>query len=110
MAELMGVRVHAADEAVDDFEKLSSPVPTSGSVASGSSRFVLDGKLNASFKAVNLLLDSGATVRRVDQASAGLEMGDFIVSGGFRSERGGRRDRAWSSEHSECNRLPELTI
>ena len=82
MAELMGVRVHAVDEAVDDFEKLSSAVPVSGTVASGSSRFVLDGKLNASYKAVNLLLDSGATVRRVDQASAGLEMGDFIVTGG----------------------------
>ncbi len=82
MAEFMGVRVHAVDEAVDDFEKLSSAVLVSGSVASGSSRFVLDGKLNASYKAANLLLDNGATVRRVDQASAGLEPGDFIVSGG----------------------------
>ena len=82
MAEIMGVRVHAVDEAVDDFEKLSSAVLVSGSVASGSSRFVLDGKLNASYKAANLLLDQGASVRRVDQASAGLEPGDFIVSGG----------------------------
>ena len=82
MAEFMGVRVHAVDEGVDDFEKLSSAVLVSGSVASGSSRFVLDGKLNASYKAANLLLDQGASVRRVDQASAGLEPGDFIVSGG----------------------------
>ena len=82
MAEFMGVRVHAVDEAVDDFEKLSSAVLVSGSVASGSSRFVLDGKLNASYKAANLLLDQGASVRRVDQASAGLKPGDFIVSGG----------------------------
>ncbi len=82
MAEFMGVRVHAVDEGVDDFEKLSSAVLVSGSVASGSSRFVLDGKLNASYKAANLLLDQGASVRRVDQASAGLDPGDFIVSGG----------------------------
>ena len=84
MAEFMGVRVHAVDEAVDDFQRLSSAVPMSGSVASGSSWFVLDGKLNASYKAVNLVLDldQGATVRRVDQASAGLEIGDFLVSGG----------------------------
>ena len=82
MAEFMGVRVHAVDEAVDDFAKLSSAVPVSGSVASGSSRFVLDGKLNANYKAVNLLLDQGATVRRVDDSSTGLEPGDFIVSGG----------------------------
>ena len=82
MAEFMGVRVHAVDEAVDDFQRLSSAVPVSGSVASGSSQFVLNGKLNASYKAVNLLLDRGASVRRVDTASAGLEPGDFIVSGG----------------------------
>ena len=81
MAEFMGVRVHAVDEAVDDFEKLSSAVVVSGSVASGSSRFVLDGKLNASYKAANLLLDQGASVRRVDTGGAGLEPGDFIVSG-----------------------------
>ena len=82
MVEFMGVRVHAVDEAVDDFQRLSSAVPVSGSVASGSSQFVLNGKLNASYKAVNLLLDRGASVRRVDTASAGLEPGDFIVSGG----------------------------
>ena len=82
MAEFMGVRVHPVNEAVDEFQRLSSAVPVSGSVAPGSSRYVLDGKLNASYKAVNLLLDQGASVRRVDTASAGLQPGDFIVSGG----------------------------
>ena len=82
MAEFMGVRVDAVDEAVDDFQKLTTSVPMTGSVASGASRFVLDGKQNASFKAVNLLLDEGVSVRRVDRAVDGLEPGDFIVSGG----------------------------
>jgi len=80
MAEFMGVRVDAVDEAVDDFQKLSSAVPTTGSVAAGGSRFVLDGRENASFKAVNLLLDRGIDVRRVDRATDGLNPGDFIVS------------------------------
>jgi hypothetical protein len=38
--------------------------------------------LNASFKAVNLLVDKGLAVRRVEKASSALRPGDFIVDGG----------------------------
>ncbi len=82
MAELMGVRVDPLDEIPDgDFETLEAAVPTPGHVDPGST-LVLDGKQNASFKAVNLLLDGGTTVRRVDDPSQGRERGDFIFTGG----------------------------
>jgi hypothetical protein len=41
----------------------------------------LDGRLNDSFRAVNLLLDKGASVRSVAQDGGGLRAGDFVVSG-----------------------------
>jgi hypothetical protein len=82
MAELMGVRVDPIEEApLGDFETLSAPVHVPGKISSGSS-FRLDGRLNASYRAVNLLLDSKASVRRVDSPSAGLGAGDFLVTGG----------------------------
>lgn len=79
MAEVMGVRVDPVGEAVDDFARIEMPVPTPGSVGSGS-RFSLSGRMNASYMAVNLLLNDGIDVRRVDEPVAGLEPGDFIVS------------------------------
>ncbi len=85
MSEFMGVRVDAIDGAVSgDFERLTGPVPMAGTVGSGS-HFVLDGRLNQSFKAANLLLDKGVSVRRVDEATDDLHLGDFIVSGGSES-------------------------
>jgi hypothetical protein len=80
MAEFMGVRVDPVEEAVQgDFERVTS-AKSPGTVARGST-FRLDGRQNASFRAVNLLLDQGATVRRVDEA-AGLSRGDFLVTAG----------------------------
>jgi hypothetical protein len=82
MAELMGVRIDPIDEApLGDFETLSAPVRLPGKISSGSN-FRLDGRLNASYRAVNLLLDSKTSVRRVDTPSAGLRAGDFLVAGG----------------------------
>ncbi|MFQ5791669.1 MAG: peptidase M14 family protein, partial [Acidobacteriota bacterium] len=90
MAEFMGVRVDPIDEAVPtvggDFETLIAAVPVAGEVASGNSRFSLDGRLNATFKAVNLLLDHGVAVRRADRAVSGLRPGDFIVAGGSEAD------------------------
>ena len=81
MAEFMGVRVDPIDvAATGDFQKLTAQVPVAGTVASGGSGYVLDGRMNASFKAVNLLLDRGVAVRRVDEAASGLRPGDFIVA------------------------------
>jgi hypothetical protein len=82
MYEYMGVRVDPVDEAITGgLTKLTAAVPMEGKVAGGSN-LLLDGRLNASYKAVNLLLDKGVAVRRVDKAAAGVRPGDFIVSSG----------------------------
>lgn len=83
MNEFMGVRVDPVDEKIEgDLEILTHKIQISGKVAANSTKHVLDGRLNASFKAVNLLLEKGIGVRRVDMASPGLRPGDFIVSRG----------------------------
>ncbi len=83
MAEFMGIRVDPVDELPGGkFEILISDVPSQGTVDVNSSGYVLDGRLNVSFKAVNLLLDKGIAVRRVDSPASGsaLRPGDFIVA------------------------------
>lgn len=83
MNEFMGVRVDPVDEAVEgDFQILTGEVPVSGKVETGGDRYILDGRLNDSFKAVNLLLDKRVSVWRVDKAAPGLRPGDFIISRG----------------------------
>ena len=42
----------------------------------------MDGRLNDSFRAMNLLFEKGVALRRVDKASAGLRPGDFLVAAG----------------------------
>ncbi|MFC2170062.1 M14 family zinc carboxypeptidase [Acidobacteriota bacterium] len=80
MNEFMGVRVDPIDEAVlGDFQIITNQVPVSGKVAAGGSGYMLDGRLNDSFKAVNLLLDKGISVQRIDKPAKGLRLGDFIV-------------------------------
>jgi len=79
MSEFMGVRVDAVDGAIagGDMARLVAALPMSGAVASGS-QHRLDGRLNASYRAVSLLLGEGATVRQATDA-AGLP--HFIVTG-----------------------------
>jgi hypothetical protein len=80
MNEFMGVRVDPIDDAVEgDFHTIVDQVPVSSIVESGGEGYVLDGRLNASFKAVNLLLDKGVAVDRIDKSIADLRPGDFIV-------------------------------
>jgi len=82
MNEFMGVRTDPVDAAVEvDTTKLTAWVEPVGAVDKGRYGYVLDGRLNDSFKAVNKLFADGVEVRRVDQATAaGLRPGDFIVS------------------------------
>ena len=84
MAEFMGVRVDPLDEAVrGDFQTLAGAVPMAGTVAPGAAAYVIDGRLNDSFRAVNMLLDKSIAVRRVDKAAdPGVRPGDFIVGAG----------------------------
>ena len=83
MNEFMGVRVDQVSEAVEgDFQILSGQVQVTGKVNAGGSGYVLDGRLNDSYKAVNLLLDKGILVQRIDNVTSGLRPGDFIISKG----------------------------
>jgi hypothetical protein len=83
MFEFMGVRVDPVNEAVKaDLKKLTAPLTIAGRVGTGAA-YVLDGRLNDSFRAVNLLVDKGIAVKRVDTpADATLRPGDFVVGAG----------------------------
>jgi hypothetical protein len=83
MFEFMGVRVDPLDAAVKgDLQKLTAAVQPAGKVAQGGVGYAFDGRLNDSFKALNLLLEKGVAVRRVDKADQGLRPGDFVVAAG----------------------------
>jgi hypothetical protein len=80
MYEYMGVRVDPIDEPVHaTLEKVLGPVPCEGSVAKAGT-YLLDGRLNESFQAANLLLAKEATVERVDKSGENVRAGDFLVS------------------------------
>jgi hypothetical protein len=83
MNEFMGVNVDPIDEeAKGDFQILTGQIQVSGKVETGGAGYVLDGRLNASFKAVNLLLDKGIVIHRIDKPASDLRPGDFIVHKG----------------------------
>jgi len=81
MFEFMGVRVDPLDEAVPTsrLSKVAGLIKPSGRVTRGSAGYVFDGRLNESFKVLNMLLAKQAKVRRVTTAQAGLQPGDFLV-------------------------------
>ena len=80
-AEFMGVRCDPLPEPVTQgLTKMSGPIWPAGTVAvNAANGYVLSTKLNDSFRAVSLLLDKGATVRRVPSGD-GFTPGDFIVT------------------------------
>ena len=83
MAEFMGVRVDPLDEPVPAELGALTGVRCVGKVEKpGAGGHVLDGRLNDSFKAVNLLLAKGVAVRRVDKPGPGVRVGDFVVAPG----------------------------
>ncbi|MGC8792346.1 MAG: M14 family zinc carboxypeptidase, partial [Bryobacteraceae bacterium] len=82
MFEFMGVRVDPCDDPVRvELEKVTSELKPQGAAPPGASAYALDGRLNDSFRATNLLLDRGAAVRRLHRAWRDRRPGDFIVSG-----------------------------
>ena len=86
MFEFMGARVDALDERVEtELRKVESeiqPIGTvTGTAAAGVRIHSFDGRLNDSFKALNLLLEKGVVVRRVDRPAQGLSPGDFVLEG-----------------------------
>jgi Zinc carboxypeptidase len=81
-SEFMGVRCDPlAEPIVQGLTKVSAPSWPAGTVAAQAPNgYVLSTKLNDAFRAVSLLLDKGATIRRVPSGD-GFTPGDFVVSG-----------------------------
>jgi hypothetical protein len=81
-AEFMGVRCDPIGETVAaaSLEKVAAATVPAGTVANAPGGYLLSAKLNDSFRAVNLLLDKGAAVRRVPNGDR-FTPGDFVVSG-----------------------------
>jgi len=83
-AEFMGVRVDPVGSSVGaELQAVSGWVEPVGTVERGSAGFILDGKLNDAFHAMNLLFEAGAEMRRVDGEGSGVHPGDFLVTGGI---------------------------
>ena len=80
MNEFMGVCVHPVYSDVQgDFKVLKGKVKTTGIVEINKTGYILDGRLNDSFKAVNLLFAKGVEVWRADRDVSDMRPGDFII-------------------------------
>ena len=88
MAEFMGVRVDPVDGTpAGEFAPVAAMIAPVGTVQKGDAGYILDGRLNAAFRAVNLLLDRGIGVRRADTTvEGGVRAGDFIIPDGPASQ------------------------
>src|SRR5580698_6730007 len=83
VAEFMGVLVDHVAGPLNVEAKLITEAPTTpGKVAAGSSGYLLSGKLDASYKAVNLLQAKGVVISRVVKPVDGAALGDFVVAKG----------------------------
>jgi len=84
--EFMGVRSDPVGEPFTaDLVKLTGHVPVTGAAPPAAANgYVLDGRLNDSFRAVQLLLAKGVGVRRASEATAdgSVRAGDFLVANG----------------------------
>ena len=84
--EFMGVRSDPIGEKLTaTLTKLTARLAPAGTLAaSAPNGYVLDGRLNDSFRAAFLLLDKGVGVRRVSQPSTdgSVKAGDFLVAAG----------------------------
>jgi hypothetical protein len=80
IAEFMGVEVVPVTTPVEaTLTGVHQEVEASGTVAVGALGYVVDGRLNDSFHAVNRLFAAGVAVRRANRDGAGFRVGDFIV-------------------------------
>ncbi|UCG84804.1 MAG: peptidase M14 family protein [Gemmatimonadota bacterium] len=80
IAEYMGVRVDPVDTWVEaDLAVVADTIDPSGQVRQGQYGYVMNGRLNDSFKAANLLWQEGVALRRIFESTEGLRPGDFIV-------------------------------
>lgn len=80
MNEFMGVQVDPVDVKVEgDFRVLDGQLSLSGRVEPEEPPYVLNGRMNNSFKAVNILLDQGVKVQRAEEKTSSLCPGDFLI-------------------------------
>jgi len=80
MNEFMGIRTEAVKLGeMPPAETLVRAIVPRGRVDHENEVRVLDGRLNASYKAVNMLLAGGAAIARVHTATDSLQPGDFMV-------------------------------
>lgn len=90
LGEFMGVRTEPIGvKPAATLVKVSGPVVLKGTAAAGApAGYVLDGRLNDSYRAAFLLLAKGVPVRRAGQASAdgSVKAGDFLVPAGDHAE------------------------
>jgi Zinc carboxypeptidase len=80
--EFMGVRCDPLAEPIaQGLTKMTAPAWPAGTVAATAPNgYVISTRLNDAFRAVSLLFDKGATIRRV-RSGDGFTPGDFIVTG-----------------------------
>ena len=87
VAEFMGVRIDHVAGPLNVEAKLITEAPVMpGKVAAGSSSYLLSGKLDASYKAVNLLQAKGVAISRVVKPVDGATLGDFVVAKGSEAD------------------------
>jgi hypothetical protein len=83
MYEFMGVRADAVEVAVKgDLRVLPGPEAMDGNVTATAAGYVIDGRQNAAFQAVNMLLDRGMELKRLDKPFLENRAGDFILEKG----------------------------
>ena len=82
VAEYMGVDVTpVSTKVMAQLNVISDKqISWSGNVETNSNGYVIDGRQNDSFSAVNLLLNANIDLKRIDKHGDGLRAGDFIVS------------------------------
>jgi hypothetical protein len=80
MSEFMGVRVDPTGSVVTARTEIVPDIlqPTGGARA-GTHGYRIDGRENAAFRAVNLLWNEGAEVRRTMTPGVGVGAGDFVI-------------------------------
>ncbi len=80
IAEYMGVNAVAINsELANSFPYVTSKLEAAGEITKGSKGYVVDGRANDAFHAINLLWDNKIKVSRASKPSSGVSAGDFIV-------------------------------
>ena len=83
MFEFMGVRTDAVGVTVEgDLRILEDQETIEGKVPAASVAFIIDGRQNSAFKAVNMLLDRGVELKRLDKPYLEFRAGDYIIEKG----------------------------